>query len=240
MDMCIEELSAEEEAILVSLGKQGNINARNRVIGSIYSLIKRVAIETAIEFSCRNIIGDLINEGFIGACRAFRDFDPSLGYCFATYAIGEHGWVRLYMREAIAHSHIIHASKHLRRKYGYTPSFLGFDSPLRDGSDRVLSDIIADDSDLDETEVEIGKTLYNLADINIYELIADLPDGVEKEFITKSASGMSFRQIAAEHYELTGQRMSRMTSNRMTERAITKIKKNITRMNNTHLHGATV
>lgn len=240
MDMCIEPLSADEETIVVKLAKQGNINARNRLIGSIYDLINRVAIETAVQCGCINSIGDLVNEGFMGACRAFREFDPSLGFRFGTYAIGERGWVRVYMQQAVAQSHLIHASKHLRKKYGYTPSFVGFDSPLRDGSDRVLSDIIADDSGSDEIEVEIDKKMYNIGEIDIYELIAELPDGIEKEIIAKSASGMTCRQIADEHYELTGQKMSRMTSNRMTERAIANIKKNIKRKNNRHLNGVAV
>lgn len=224
MDMTYEEISEQEEPIIVKLAKMGNNKAIHRMIASIYPLIKTVAIEMSA--GCDDNVSDLTNDGVIGAYRALKEFDPDLGFRFGTYAVGEYGWVRAYIQQAVYRSHLIKTSKFQRRKYGNIGSVVGFDSPVNADSDTKFGDVIADDhTESLDIKVEMDGSLRNIRTIDIFALIERMPDGIEKETIKKTACGMTVREIAEEHNASSHQKISRMVPQRNNEKAIATLKK---------------
>ena len=219
MDMTYNELTHDEERILIGHAQQGNVKAIHRLIESIYPLIKSNALSAAK--LCSMAVDELVNEGVIGAYRSIKMYDPNSPFRFSTYAIGEQGWVSAYIGEAVQKSHLIALSKYKRRK-GAVASFVGFDSPIGGDDNLKYSDVISAEEYQPqnmEIEVEYNKEIRNLDDISVHELIDKLPDGIEKEIITQVANGVSCMAFSKEH------NMTRMTATRTRDRAIASIRK---------------
>lgn len=220
MDMTYEELSEENEAIVLRLAKDGNTRAAHRLVASIYPLIVKEAKEQCVK--CSMSMTELINEGVIGVYRAIKEFDLTAGVRFGTYAYGEHGWIKAYIQEAVQQSHLISISRRDMRNSGVNISFFGFDSPLSGDSDLTIGDTIKsndDDRESIDIKVEYKKRMCRLSNLNVFDLIEDLPDGIEKETFKCFASGMTTREIEEE----TG--VNRMTATRQRDRAIATLKK---------------
>ncbi|MBQ3306578.1 MAG: sigma-70 family RNA polymerase sigma factor [Bacilli bacterium] len=89
-------LSREEEALLSERIKNGDIEAKKRLIECNLKLV----VSIAKHFLNRGFpLLDLIQEGNLGLIRAVEKFDGSMGYKFSTYATD---WIRLYIGRMIA------------------------------------------------------------------------------------------------------------------------------------------
>ena len=92
----IPMLSREEERALLIKAKQGDIEARNKIVMAN----QRFVIKIAKQYSNRGIpFEDLISEGNIGLIHAVEKFDLSKDCHFLTYAVW---WIRQSILQAIA------------------------------------------------------------------------------------------------------------------------------------------
>ncbi|MCD8024655.1 MAG: RNA polymerase sigma factor RpoD/SigA [Candidatus Gastranaerophilales bacterium] len=90
-------LSAEQEKELARLIKEGDNNARIKLIQSNLRLVVNIAKKT-IHVS-KLPVADLIQEGNLGLITALDKFDYKLGYKFSTYATW---WIKQAMFKAIS------------------------------------------------------------------------------------------------------------------------------------------
>ena len=91
-----ELLSADEEKELATRAKNGDINARNKLITHNMRLVVSIARKykgVGIAFQ------DLVQEGSIGLMKAAEKFDPERGFKFSTYATY---WIQQTISRAIA------------------------------------------------------------------------------------------------------------------------------------------
>lgn len=88
-------LSAEEERRYAEAIRQGDSDARSRMILANLRLVARIAQN----YRGRGLdLEDLIGEGYLGLIRAVEGFDPSFGARFSTYAAY---WIRQSIRVAL-------------------------------------------------------------------------------------------------------------------------------------------
>ena len=90
-------LSAEEEKVVAQKAKEGDIEAREKLIKANLRLVVTIA-KKAIHMSKIPMI-DLIQEGNVGLMVAAEKFNYKLGYKFATYASW---WIKQAMFKAIS------------------------------------------------------------------------------------------------------------------------------------------
>ena len=90
-------LSAEEEKEAAVLAKQGNKEAKKKLVQSNLKLVLTIA-RKAIHVS-KLPMTDLIQEGNLGLMVAVEKFNPELGYRFSTYASW---WIKQAMFKAIS------------------------------------------------------------------------------------------------------------------------------------------
>lgn len=91
-------MGAEEFDRLILLAKEGDLEAKNRIVqGNL-----RFVVQIAAEYQTGSVpFADLLAEGNVGLIKAVDKFDPSLGYRFSTYAVW---WIRNAIQRAIRHS----------------------------------------------------------------------------------------------------------------------------------------
>jgi RNA polymerase nonessential primary-like sigma factor len=90
-----ELLSASEEYALASRVKQGDFDARQRII----ECNLRLVVNIAKHYASRGMaLLDLIEEGNLGLIHAMDKFDPERGFRFSTYATW---WIRQNIERAI-------------------------------------------------------------------------------------------------------------------------------------------
>ncbi len=102
-------LTPDEEIRLFHCVRQGDMEARERLIESNLRLVMSVALE----FANRSVVPleDLVQEGCLGLIRAVDRYDWQRGTRFSTYAVW---WIRQYIVRAIAEqSRLIHLPFHL-------------------------------------------------------------------------------------------------------------------------------
>jgi len=76
-----------KEAIWDAYQRTGTSELRDELLSCYLPLVRNVASRMAIGFPKSVEVGDLINTGVIGLIEAFRNFDPSRGVKFETYAV---------------------------------------------------------------------------------------------------------------------------------------------------------
>jgi len=125
-------LTAQEEVELARAARRGDEAARARLIRSNLRLVVKIARD----FEGRGLpLDDLVGEGNLGLIRAVKEFDPSFGTRFSTYA-GH--WIKQAIRHALINTtatirlpaHMIglitrwrRAERAFLREFGYPPSF---------------------------------------------------------------------------------------------------------------------
>jgi len=89
-------LTGEEEVELAALVKQGDDEARQRMVRANLRLVVRISRE----FEGMGVpLSDLINEGNIGLMRAVEKFDPTKGAKFSTYSAF---WIKHAIRMSLS------------------------------------------------------------------------------------------------------------------------------------------
>lgn len=91
-------LSSDEERELIKKAKDGDREARQRLIESNLRLVISIAKKYA---SSPEQLMDLIQEGNIGLLKAVEKFDPAKGVKFSTYAVW---WIRQTVTRAVQNS----------------------------------------------------------------------------------------------------------------------------------------
>ena len=125
-------LTAAEEVDLALAIRAGDQRARARLIGANLRLVVKVARD----FEGRGLpLEDLVGEGNVGLIRAAREFDPSFGTRFSTYA--SH-WIKQAIRHALITTtatirlpaHMVglltkwrRAERAFLREFGHPPTF---------------------------------------------------------------------------------------------------------------------
>ena len=90
-----QELDRNEMTRLWKLAKQGNKDAKNKIM----EMNLRLVIPTAKRFQRPGMdLMDLIEEGNLGLLQAIDKFEPEKGYRFSTYAVY---WIEQYIRKYI-------------------------------------------------------------------------------------------------------------------------------------------
>src|SRR5690242_9617919 len=88
-------LTAAEECALAEAIRQGDDDARSRMIRANLRLVVKIARD----YLGRGLVlDDLIGEGNLGLIRATKDFDPRFGTRFSTYASY---WIKQSIRHAL-------------------------------------------------------------------------------------------------------------------------------------------
>ena len=76
-----------KEAIWDAYHRTGTSELRDELLSCYLPLVRNVASRMAIGFPKSVEVGDLINTGVIGLIEAFKNYDPSRGVKFETYAV---------------------------------------------------------------------------------------------------------------------------------------------------------
>jgi RNA polymerase primary sigma factor len=107
-----ELLSAQEEAHLAKLSREGDIDALDKLVQANL----RFVVSVAKQYQNQGLsLNDLINEGNLGLIRAAQKFDETRGFKFISYAVW---WIRQAMAQAI-----IEQSKIIRIPTGKVQNF---------------------------------------------------------------------------------------------------------------------
>jgi len=105
-------LSAQEEAELAKLSREGDIDALDKLVQANL----RFVVSVAKQYQNQGLsLNDLINEGNLGLIRAAQKFDETRGFKFISYAVW---WIRQAMAQAI-----IEQSKIIRIPTGKVQNF---------------------------------------------------------------------------------------------------------------------
>lgn len=88
-------LSRAEEILLFRLVREGNREAKHRLVVANIKFVTKVALQ----YKCVSLSSaDLVNEGTMGLIRAIESYDTSRGLKFISYAVW---WIRAYITRAI-------------------------------------------------------------------------------------------------------------------------------------------
>ncbi len=154
-----QPITLEQEQILAQAARQGDAEARERLIHANLPLVVRVA---KIYMPPCDEIMDLIQEGNIGLIYAVDKFDPTRGTKFSTYAFY---WI----------------NKHIQRFLNHEPdATFSLDMEITDSSEYLLlSDTIADRPTLlgGQTIQHIdAKMEYEELQRQVREMLSHLPE----------------------------------------------------------------
>lgn len=85
---------------LCVLARDGNTDARNRLIENNFPFVQKKAFELLEQYKDSRLdVDDLIQDGCLGLLEAAGRFDPERGTKFLTYAAY---WIRKFMQEAVS------------------------------------------------------------------------------------------------------------------------------------------
>lgn len=110
---------------------------RTRYIKQSQEAIRRIALRIAQKAYAQNLLDDLISAGNIGLLKALDHFDPTLGFCLATYA-GQ--WIKEPMF-ALLREEIQEPPKQT------PPQFMSNPGDSNQGNDRDNSDFLPEIED---------------------------------------------------------------------------------------------
>jgi RNA polymerase primary sigma factor len=148
-----ELLSAEEEAHLAKLSREGDIDALDKLVQANL----RFVVSVAKQYQNQGLsLNDLINEGNLGLIRAAQKFDETRGFKFISYAVW---WIRQAMSQAI-----IEQSKIIRIPTGKVQNFSKINKAFQMLEQEYMRDPSIEDVMLKTglTEEDINEYLKNI------------------------------------------------------------------------------
>lgn len=171
-------LTIEQERKLAELTIAGDENARNRLVAANLRLVvmaaKHYSQNTSLSFD------DLVQEGNMGLIRATKDFDPTLGFRFSTYAMH---WIKQSISRAILNnSRTIRLPVHileLQSKYKKAQNILRDTLGREANSEEIANYLQVSVEKINEIEtlikepVSIHTSLNDEDDGTLEDLIAD-------------------------------------------------------------------
>lgn len=193
-------LTAEEEYDLAVRVIDGDEQARNSLVNANLRLVIMVAKHynqnTTLSFE------DLVQEGNMGLIRATKDFNPSFGFRFSTYAVY---WIKQSISRAILNqSRTIRLPIHileLQSKYKKAQSALK-EVLFRDASEEEIANYmnititkVREIQNIIKEPISINETLNNEDNSTLEDLIADPnfenPDeGIDNEILANIISSI--------------------------------------------------
>ena len=165
--------SYERELILKS--KEGDVEARNKIIESNL----RVVFNIARKYAGKGIpISDLISEGNLGLVKAIEKFDTTKDVKFITYAVY---WVREYMSASIRKNYsradltLIEdlqdtAKKNDAKQIANTKIYDIEDEECDDGKDKMIDELLCVLNDKEKNIMEFTYGLYGHKPLTFQEI----------------------------------------------------------------------
>ena len=166
-------LSYERELILKS--KEGDVEARNKIIESNL----RFVFNIARKYAGKGIpISDLISEGNLGLVKAIEKFDTTKDVKFITYAVY---WIREYMSASIRKNYsradltLIEdlqdtAKKNDAKQIANTKIYDIEDEECDDGKDKMLDELLCVLNDKEKNIMEFTYGLYGHKPLTFQEI----------------------------------------------------------------------
>ena len=168
-------LSKQEEVKLANLSKQGDKEARNKLIK--HNL--RLVVSIAYKYANKGMeINDLIEEGNIALFRAVKNFNPDLGYKFSTYA---YNWVTQAITSSFPKYRTIRIPEHTNNFYHKA---LRLQNELEMKLGREVNDQeLARTLGVDEQKIlEVRRAYSDISSLNF--MIGDKNDSEVTEFVS--------------------------------------------------------
>ncbi len=146
----ISLMSREEEYELALKAKQGDMEARNKIIKANL----RFVVSVAKKYQCSAFeLNDLINEGNIGLLIAIEKFSPEKGYHFISYAVW---WIRQSILKAIYEK-----SKMIRLPSNKTNDIIKIENTRKMIKDQIT----------EEEELKLVAQMLNMSPMYVNEMI---------------------------------------------------------------------
>lgn len=173
-------LTIEQERKLAELTIAGDENARNKLVAANLRLVimaaKHYSQNTSLSFD------DLVQEGNMGLIRATKDFDPTLGFRFSTYAMH---WIKQSISRAILNnSRTIRLPVHileLQSKYKKAQNILRDTLGREANSEEIANYLQVSVEKINEIETLIKEP------ISIHTSLNDEDDGTLEDLIADNS-----------------------------------------------------
>ena len=212
-------LNAEEEAELVLKAKQGDNEARNKIVNSQLRQIINVAKAYANQYTS---VDDLVGYGVMGIDHALTLFEPSQGNRFYTFAVN---WIRAKMQTYALNNYTIRlpmnvnkgATQALKKKeeerteeesryvdeMTYFSQSMSMDTPIDEGETTTFGDMLSSyvETDADLIEHDLLTNCFSCLNDNEKKLIqmfygigyAELTQNEIGEIMGMTKQGVSLR-----------------------------------------------
>lgn len=178
-------LSKEDEVKLAIQAQAGNESARNTLVSAnlrlVIMAVKHYSQNTSLSFE------DLVQEGNMGLIRATQDFDASLGWRFATYAMH---WIKQAISRAILNNsrtirlpiHILELQTKYKRAQNELREKLNRMATTKEIAEHLGVDLkkIEEIEKLIKDPVSLNASLNDEDDGTVEDLVAD-PNAIKPE-----------------------------------------------------------
>lgn len=191
----VDSLTREEEAELIELIKQGDSDAKERLVKSYQKFI----YATAKRFSRGREVMDLVSEGNIGLLKSLENFDASMGYRFISYAVHN---IRRSIIVSITKDKLIRNTNDTKfggKVYKIRNRF--FAENGRDATNQEIAEIMADELDVEISDIE---SLTEVSYVSLNTTLSEDEDSMEfgdgREVNKRTASINQYENTIEEEY----------------------------------------